>query len=184
MRNHEESATANLELAYHGRVRTFQNLEDLAIGAAAGFNARDPNHDAVAMHGFTGGIGGDKDIARYALDRTIGDEETVAIAVHAQASGGELAVTTRGRIVAGAQLDEISSSDEPRQSGFEVLTALTLCAQLTHELFKIGFGMREECDMVQKRRIGHNQLLRLGFFRCNGREAKVVYGVSSYAESI
>ena len=52
VRDHENSRwRAHLEFADHGGMRALENLDDLAIGAAAGLDARDAHHDAVAVHG-------------------------------------------------------------------------------------------------------------------------------------
>ena len=60
-----------------------QDLDDLAVGAAVGFDARDADDHAVAVHGLLGGVGRDEDVAGDALDGALGDEEAVAVAVHA-----------------------------------------------------------------------------------------------------
>ena len=76
----------------HGRMGALQDLDDLAIGAAAGFDARDAHDHAVAVHGLLGGIGRDEDVARQCPSiGPLGDQEAVAIAVHVEAAHGEFA---------------------------------------------------------------------------------------------
>ena len=45
------AAAPDAELAHHGGMRALQHLDDLAIGAAAGLDAGDAHHHAVAVHG-------------------------------------------------------------------------------------------------------------------------------------
>jgi hypothetical protein len=54
------AAAADAEFADHRGVGALQHLDDLAIGAAAGLDARDAHHHAVAVHGLFGRFGGMK----------------------------------------------------------------------------------------------------------------------------
>src|ERR1035437_8957316 len=67
------AAPADFEFADHGGMGALQHLDDVAIGAAAGLDARDAHDHAVAMHGLFGGFGGNEDVAGDAWNRTFGD---------------------------------------------------------------------------------------------------------------
>ena len=51
VRDHVSAAAADAELADHGGVGALQDLDDFAVGAAAGLDAGDADHHAVAVHG-------------------------------------------------------------------------------------------------------------------------------------
>ena len=57
------AAPADFEFADHGGVGALQHLDDIAIGAAAGLDARDAHDHAVAMHGLLGGLRGNENVA-------------------------------------------------------------------------------------------------------------------------
>src|ERR1035437_2081550 len=71
--HHVAAAPADFEFADHGGMGALQHLDDVAIGAAAGLDARDAHDHAVAMHGLFGGFGGNEDVAGDAWNRTFGD---------------------------------------------------------------------------------------------------------------
>src|ERR1019366_2429999 len=71
--HHVAAAAADFELADHGGVSALQHLDDIAVGAAAGLDARDAHDHAVAVHGLLGRFRGDEDVAVDARNRTFGD---------------------------------------------------------------------------------------------------------------
>ena len=64
VRHHVLAAPADVEFADHGGVGALEHLDDLAIGAAVGLDARDAHHHAVAVHGLFGRFGRNEDVAR------------------------------------------------------------------------------------------------------------------------
>jgi hypothetical protein len=77
-------------------VRALQNFDDFAARAPACLDTRDPHDDAVAVHRLFGRFGRDEDIAGDALQGAIRNQEAVAVAVHGEASGGELTAAGGG----------------------------------------------------------------------------------------
>ena len=139
--------------------RAFQHLDDFAIGAAVRFDARDLDHDAVAMHGVARGRGGNEDVALHALNRTIGDEKAVTVAMHVEAADGEIA-RFRGRYeMAGAQLDQIAAVLQTLQRQFEVGAGRAFRAELPHELLEIGTGMGQPRNVVEDGGVGHSPIV-------------------------
>ncbi len=157
--NHVAAAAADFELTDHRGVGALQHLDDFAIGAPTGLDARNSDDHAVAVHGALGLFRRKEDIACDPLHRALGDQEAVAIAVHLQASHGEFAAARGDGVVAGAQLDEVAARGEPGQSGFEGRAAIALNAQLADQLLEIGPGVREAGDVVQKGRVVHSLIL-------------------------
>src|SRR5688572_7815724 len=86
----EHASSAQAEPADNGRVRTFQDLCDIAFGAAVAAKARDANGHPVAVHRFGGGVGWKKNIIREAFVAPVRNQKSEAIAMNAQASGNEL----------------------------------------------------------------------------------------------
>jgi hypothetical protein len=56
-------------------VRAPQHLDDLAVGAAIAFDARDANHHAIAMHGGLRRFARDVDVALQPFDGMIGNQK-------------------------------------------------------------------------------------------------------------
>ena len=54
VRHHEKSAAPHAELTHHRRMRAPEDLDDLAVSAPAGLDARDARHYAIAVHGAAG----------------------------------------------------------------------------------------------------------------------------------
>src|SRR5277367_834398 len=119
MRRHEITTLADAKLTNHGLVGAPENLDNLAVGAAIAFNARDANHHAIAMHGCLGGFTGDIDVAPQAFDGMIGDEKPVAIAMHVQAADGIFTAQSCDYKMPGADFDELAAFDEPIQGALE-----------------------------------------------------------------
>ena len=69
----------------------FSTLTISPSARPSGFDAGDPHHHAVAVHGPLGRVGRDEDVAGNPLDGPFGDQEAVAVAVHVQAADGEFA---------------------------------------------------------------------------------------------
>ena len=63
LRHHVLAAPADAEFAHHGGMGALQHLDDFAIGAPAGFDARDAHQHAVAVHGLLAPIGRNEDVA-------------------------------------------------------------------------------------------------------------------------
>ena len=95
------------------------------------------------------------DIALDAFDGPLGDQEAVAIAVHVETADGILAAAGGGDVVAGPRLDQVAARQQAGDGKLKVGAGCALGAQFAHELFEIGFGVRQAGDVVEQRRIGH-----------------------------
>jgi hypothetical protein len=119
LRSDKIAAAPDVELADHGRVSPLEHFDDLAVGLPASLNAGDLDEDAVAMHRPARGRNRNVDVAFDAFHGAIGDQETIAVAMHVETAGGILA-RFGGDGVLGAQLDEVAAFGEARECGFEV----------------------------------------------------------------
>src|SRR5256885_5257530 len=98
----------NSKLADHSLMGAPQNLDNLAVGASVAFDAGDVNHDAIAVHGGLRGVAWNVDVAAKALQRPLGNEKAVAVAVHVEPSDGILAAEARGDEMAGTYFHQIA----------------------------------------------------------------------------
>ena len=160
MRHHILPAPANAEFADHGQVRALQHLDDFAIGASAGFDACDADHHAVAVHGFFSRFRRQEHIALDAFEGTVGNQEAVAVAVHVHAADGEFAAARGGRVVAGAQLDEIAAGGQSGERGFQLGARFTPGAQLPDKLLKVSTGVRRAGNLFEQRGVGHSSIVQ------------------------
>src|SRR5580700_4064488 len=119
-----------------------EHFDDLAIGAAAGFDAGNADQYAVAVHGFAGGFRRKEDIALDAFERLFGDQEAIAIAMHVEAADGEFARAGGYDVVSGAELDEVAARGEAGKRGFETFAARALGAHFADELLEVGARVR------------------------------------------
>jgi len=70
------------------------------------------------MHGRFGGFGRNEDIAGDAVDRPLGDQEAVALAMHVQAADDELAAAGGHLVMFGTKLNQIAPRRQAGQRGF------------------------------------------------------------------
>ena len=159
VRHDGRAAPRDAELADDGGMRALEDAQDFAVGAAVGLDARDAHHDAVAVHGLAGGIGGDEDIAGNAFNGAVRDEEAVAVAVHAQPAGRVLAAAPGGDVMAAAQLDDVAARGQARQGGLERSAVPTARAEFADQLFEIRLGVRQAGDVFQQVHVGHIPIL-------------------------
>ncbi len=159
MRHHVLPAAPDVKLADHRGVGPPQHFDDLAIGAAVGFDTRDANYYAVAMHGLLGRFGRNENVALYTFQRPLGYQKSVTIAVHIQAAHGEFAAAGGDRILTGAQLQQIAAGDKPHQGGLQFLAFPAFSAQFANQLLEVGPGVRQVTDVVEKNRVGHTPIL-------------------------
>ena len=113
-----------------------QHLDDFAIRPPVRFDARDPHHHPVAMHGLGGRIRRYEDVAVETLDGVIGNEKAVTFPVHVEAADGEFAAARGDGEVAGAQLDQVAARRQAGQRGFQAGTLAALRTQLANELLE------------------------------------------------
>jgi hypothetical protein len=111
MRFHKMSTLANPKLAHHGLVRAAKDLDDLTVGAAVLFDSRDAYHHAIAVHGGLSRLAPDVDVAAQPFDGMIGNQKSIAIAVHVQAADRVFATEARDDKMAGADFDELAALD-------------------------------------------------------------------------
>ena len=64
------------------------------------------------MHGLARGIGGNVDVSLDALDRPLGDQEAVAVAMHVDAADGVFAGARGRHVVAGPGLHQIAARQQ------------------------------------------------------------------------
>lgn len=160
LRHDELSAPVQAKFAHNGGVGALQNLDDLAIGASAGFDARDSHQDAVAVHGLLRRFGWNENVALDAFNGAVGNEEAIAVAMHVEPSGGEFAAAGGNDELSRAQFDELAAFGEAFERGFQVLARGALGACLTHELFEVRAGVGKTRDVVDQRPVGHTTILR------------------------
>ena len=133
------------------RCARLEDSHDLALGAAVGIQARDAHQHAVAVHGLVRRAGGQEDVAANAFHGAIGDQESVAVAVHLEAARGELAGVAGGDVLPAGQLDQVPARRQPRQGGLEFLARAAASAQLADQLFEARARVRQPRDMLQDR---------------------------------
>jgi len=146
-------------------MRALQHFDDLAIGAAIGFDARDAHQHAVAMHGLTRGIGGDVDVSLYALQRPLCDQETIAVAVHVDAADGVFACARGRHVMAGPGFHQVAARQQAREREVQFRAGCAFAAELAHQLLEIGLGVRQAGDVVEQRRIGHRLIVSVNGIR-------------------
>lgn len=84
--DHDLLFAADVKFADDFGVGAAQNVDQVAVGAAAGVDPENTHRDAVAVHGSMRGFFGDIDVAFDAFDGFIRNHEGVAIAMGAEAS--------------------------------------------------------------------------------------------------
>ncbi len=149
VRNHVARIPLHRELAHHERLRSPQHSDDLAVGAAVMLDPRNANHHAVAMHGFLRGLGRNEDVAAQAFDGSVGDEKSVAVAMHVQPARGVLAAGARGDVVARSQLYQIAAGNQPFERSLQPVFALTPRSQLAQQLLERGPRVRQVFDVLK-----------------------------------
>lgn len=168
MRNNKISARADAQLSHHGCVGVFQNAHELARSAAIGFDTADVNEGAVAVHGFFSRFKRDIDVAIDTLDRSVRDEEAVALAMHVEAAGSVFASGLREDIIAVARLDEGGLRGKLSECGFEIFARASTGSQFSNQLFEIGASVR------QLRDVRENQARKAGRFGVHGKRLPCV----------
>src|SRR5471032_1854697 len=152
-------AAPDVKLADHRGVGAPQDFDDLAIGAAIGFDARDANHHAVSVHGLLRRVGWNEDVALYPFQRPLGYQKPIAIAVHVQAPHREFPAAGCNRILAAPKLQQIAARNQAHQRGFQLLALLAPGAQFANQLFEISPGVRQLTNVFQQNRVRHTQIL-------------------------
>ena len=153
VRDHEVAVAANAELAHHRRVRALEHAQNLAMRAAIRFDAADPSHHAIAVHGPRGVFLGNVNVAlEAAFDAGDGDirrDEGEAVAMNAEASGGEFAAGAGRDILPRSRFYDRSACRQPVKLGFDVRLGHSLPRQLAQQLFERGAPVRQLADVVE-----------------------------------
>ncbi len=155
MWRHKVSTLANPKLANHGLVRAAQDLDDFAVGAAILFDSRDVHHHAVAVHGRLRRLARDVDVAAQAFDRMVGNQKSVAIAMHVQAANRVFAAEAGDHKVTGANFDELAALNQAVESVLQFIARCNAGAEFPDQLFKRRPGMRQTRDMFKDDGVGH-----------------------------
>ncbi len=88
----------------------------------------------------------------------IGNQETVAVAMHVETADGEFAAKPSGDEMAGPDFDQPAAFDQTIQSGFKLGARCDLRSNFAHQLLERGAGMRKPLDVLQNLRIRHEGL--------------------------
>jgi hypothetical protein len=83
----EEATASNPETSNNGRIRAFQNLDDIALHSSARVSPGDADSDPIPMHRLHGGRGREKHIPFQAFGPLVWKEKGVTIPMNAKASG-------------------------------------------------------------------------------------------------
>src|ERR1017187_9301982 len=137
-----------------------QDLDDLAVGPAIALDARNMDHYAVAVHSGLRGIAWDVDIAAQALDGTIGNQETVPVAMHIQAADGVLAAEAGGYEMAGAHFHQVATLGQAIQRGIHIVARCTARPEFADQLLEGRAGVGELRNVLEDRGIGHLTIIR------------------------
>ncbi len=132
-----------------------QHLDDLAFGAAIGPGVRDAADGAVSIHRAARIVAADVEVALHAGNRAVGNEETVSIAVDADAPGDELPALRCGDVMLIGELDQIAAPGETVDGGFDRGAVIAFDTQFPEEMFEAGFPMRLLYDVFEQRGVLH-----------------------------
>ena len=128
MRRYKISTLANAKFADYGLVRAPQHLDDLAVGASIPFDARDANHHAIAMHGGLRRFTRDVNVAFQAFDGMIGNQESVAVAMHVQAAHSVFAAEPGDYKMTGTNFHQLPALDQAIQRVLQLVARCELRA--------------------------------------------------------
>jgi hypothetical protein len=85
----------------------------------------------------------------------VGDQESVAIAMHVQAADGVFPARTSDDEVAGTNLNQVPSGDEPVERFFKFGSGCNSGAQFADELLESGAGVGKVGDVLDDGGVGH-----------------------------
>src|ERR1700685_1164848 len=80
-----------------------KDLHDAAFGAPVETASLDARECTIAVHGVAEAVAADEEVAFDARNRTVGDEEAVAVAMGNDAAGEEGRIASKLRLRAGAR---------------------------------------------------------------------------------
>ena len=149
MRDDEIFAPADPKFADHGEMRAAQNPQNFSIGAAVALDAADAHHHTIAVHGARRRFFRNIDVAFQSADGTIRNQEGVAVAMHAQASGGELARRADRHVMPRPRLHDLAAFGELLELGFELRSRDAAARKLAQKLFQIRAPMRQTADVFE-----------------------------------
>ena len=106
-----------------------------------------------------GGIGRDEDVAGDPLDRPVGNQKAVAVAVHVEAADGEFAAARGDHIMARAQLQQVAARGQPGQRGFQLLAVGAFRSQFADQLLEVAARVRQARQVVEYGPVRHSSIL-------------------------
>lgn len=145
--NDMSSVAADAKFANHGLVSAAQDLDDFSVSPAIVLNAGDVDDNSIAMHGGLRGIARDVDVAADAFDGVIGNQESVAIAMHVEPADGIIAAELGGDEVTGADLDEFAAFGQVIEGGVNFSARYAFCGEFPDELFEGGASVGKAGDV-------------------------------------
>ena len=119
-----------LSLSDHRRMRPVDHTQDASFGArrprpiAETFAALDAGEHVIPVHRVTDCIAPDEKIAVHLCNRLVGDEEAVAVAMHADAAGDILFAAGGGGPIMVGELDDVAARGKALDGGFDLLFLL------------------------------------------------------------
>ena len=119
------------------------------MGAAVLFDAADARHHAIAVHGPSRAFLGNVNVALKTWDGHIRRDEGEAVAMHADASGGELAAGAGRGILARSGLDDCAARRQPVEFGFDAGPRYALSRQFAQQLFQSRAPVRQLANVLQ-----------------------------------
>ena len=107
-------------------------------------------HDhTIPVHRGLSGIPGDVDIAANPFERTVRDEEPVAVAMHVEPAGGVFAAEPRRYERARPKFDQFAAFGQAIERGLQLFARLPVRPELPNELFKGRARVGELRDVVE-----------------------------------
>ena len=95
-------------------------------------------------------------VARHPLDRTVGNQEAVAVAMNAHAPGQILAVAGGSGVMLVGERDQVAARGETVQGGFDDRAILLAPhAQFPEQVFDAGPAVRLPGDVFEQLGVGH-----------------------------
>ena len=102
-----------------------------------------------------------------AFDRPVGDQEAVAVAMHAEAADGEFAAARGEHEMAALGLDQVAAGRQPVEQFLEPLAVVAARAEFPHQLLEGSPAVRQLADYLEQSAfgelrlcLGHNLIIR------------------------